>query len=155
LFPFSLNDVRSRCSCPDKANPCKHIAAVYYQLADQFSEDPFIIFQLRGRSKQQILDQLREKRQQQSSQSSTEKLPQHTTKEITSTQAIDLTRFWQYDEPLESTLVAIAPPEENKTVLDLLGRFPLPPADAEAVEQYLTLVYQATSQQSITAALAE
>lgn len=35
LFPFTLNDVRSRCSCPDKANPCKHIAAVYYQLGDR------------------------------------------------------------------------------------------------------------------------
>jgi uncharacterized Zn finger protein len=155
LFPFSLNDVRSRCSCPDKANPCKHIAAVYYQLADRFSEDPFIIFQLRGRSKQQILDRLREKRQQHSSPLSTETIPQHTTKEITLTQAIDLTKFWQYDEPLESALVAIAPPEENKNILDLLGRFPLPPADAEAVEQYLTLVYQSSSQQAIMAALAE
>ena len=35
LFPFTLNEVRSRCSCPDKANPCKHIAAVYYQLGDR------------------------------------------------------------------------------------------------------------------------
>jgi uncharacterized Zn finger protein len=155
LFPFSLNDVRSRCSCPDKANPCKHIAAVYYQLADRFSEDPFIIFELRGRSKQQILDRLREKRQQHSSPLSTEIIPQHTTKEITLTQAIDLTKFWQYDEPLEPALAAIAIPEENKSILDLLGRFPLPPADAEAVEQYLTLVYQTASQQAITTAVAE
>ena len=30
LFPFKLQEVRSECSCPDKANPCKHISAVYY-----------------------------------------------------------------------------------------------------------------------------
>ena len=28
LFPFKLQEVRSECSCPDKANPCKHISAV-------------------------------------------------------------------------------------------------------------------------------
>jgi uncharacterized Zn finger protein len=59
LFPFSLGDVHSRCSCPDKANPCKHIGAVYYQLADQFREDPFVIFRLRGRSREQLLAQLK------------------------------------------------------------------------------------------------
>ena len=62
LFPFTLSDIRSRCSCPDKANPCKHIGAVYYQLADRFREDPFVIFQLRGRTKDQILESLRQLR---------------------------------------------------------------------------------------------
>jgi uncharacterized Zn finger protein len=62
LFPFSLSDVRSHCSCPDKANPCKHIGAVYYQLADYFREDPFVIFQLRGRTQTQLLEALRLRR---------------------------------------------------------------------------------------------
>ena len=31
LFPFNLSDICSYCSCPDKANPCKHIGAIYYQ----------------------------------------------------------------------------------------------------------------------------
>ncbi|TGG85865.1 MAG: hypothetical protein ERJ69_01955, partial [Aphanocapsa feldmannii 288cV] len=55
LFPWELREVRSECSCPDKANPCKHISAVYYLLGDRFSEDPFVLFQLRGRSRQQLL----------------------------------------------------------------------------------------------------
>jgi uncharacterized Zn finger protein len=156
LFPFSLNDVRSRCSCPDKANPCKHIAAVYYQLADRFSEDPFIIFQLRGRSKQQILDSLREKRQQQTSTLPTETITFNKLEDSapkTQTTNLDLQQFWQYDEPLESSLVAIAPSLDNKNILNLLGTIPLPAADAEAVEQYLTLVYQTASQNAISAAL--
>ncbi len=155
LFPFSLNDVRSRCSCPDKANPCKHIAAVYYQLADRFSEDPFIIFQLRGRSKQQILDLLRQKRQQQTSQLPSETIIIEAIKDSaseTSTTTLDLQQFWQYDEPLESALVAISPSLETKSILNLLGTIPLPPADAEAVEQYLDRVYQTASQQAIMAA---
>mgnify|MGYP001340359020 CR=1 FL=1 len=50
LFPFKLQEVRSECSCPDKANPCKHISAVYFLMGDRFSEDPFVLFQLRGES---------------------------------------------------------------------------------------------------------
>ncbi len=64
LFPFTLTDVKSKCDCPDPKNPCKHIAAVYYQLGDFFREDPFVLFQLRGRSKEQILEALRQQRQQ-------------------------------------------------------------------------------------------
>src|SRR5262249_46475105 len=29
LFPAKRGDLRTNCSCPDEANPCKHIAAVY------------------------------------------------------------------------------------------------------------------------------
>ncbi len=157
LFPFTLNEVRSRCSCPDKANPCKHIAAVYYQLADRFSEDPFVIFQLRGKTKEQILHLLRQIR----SQRATADVPvtiDSQTESVETTRATKKTslnnqNFWQYDEPLESSLVAIVPPLESKTILDLLGRFPLPPADAEAMQQYLTQVYQTATQQAIMAAL--
>ena len=62
LFPFTLADIRSKCSCPDKANPCKHIGAIYYQLGERFSEDPFVLFQLRGRTKDQIIAALRQLR---------------------------------------------------------------------------------------------
>ena len=50
------------CSCPDWSNPCKHIAAVYYLLAEQFDCDPFLIFKLRGRTKEQIIEALRNMR---------------------------------------------------------------------------------------------
>ena len=157
LFPFTLNEVRSRCSCPDKANPCKHIAAVYYQLGDRFSEDPFIIFQLRGRNKNQIIERLRQIRSQ--SATPNPNLQAELIEMVDSVTASgDQTStankgFWQYDEPLESSLVAIVPPSEHKTILDLLGKMPLPPADAEAVEQYLTQIYQTTGQKALMSAL--
>ena len=156
LFPFTLNDVRSRCSCPDKANPCKHIAAVYYQLADRFSEDPFIIFLLRGRTKKQIIERLRQIRSQTAKTISAEPIPEIIAN-LASTAADDTALknkgFWQYDEPLESELVAIVPPMEQKTILDILGEIPLPPNEAKAVEQYLTQVYQTTGQQALMSAL--
>ncbi len=48
LFPEKLDDLETDCSCPDWSNPCKHIAAVYYLLGEEFDRDPFLIFKLRG-----------------------------------------------------------------------------------------------------------
>ncbi|MCA1644916.1 MAG: SWIM zinc finger family protein [Chloroflexi bacterium] len=62
LFPTTASDMRSTCSCPDMANPCKHIAAVHYLLGERFDEDPFLIFLLRGRSRDEIVAALRARR---------------------------------------------------------------------------------------------
>ncbi len=62
LFPRAIDDIDSDCSCPDMANPCKHIAAVYYLLGEQFDLDPFLIFKLRGRTREQVVEALRARR---------------------------------------------------------------------------------------------
>jgi len=62
LFPASRGDLQTDCSCPDWANPCKHIAAVYYLMGERFDEDPFLLFELRGRGKDDIIAALRERR---------------------------------------------------------------------------------------------
>lgn len=54
LFPRNSADLRTHCSCPDSANPCKHIAAVHYLLGERFDADPFLLFALRGRNQEQI-----------------------------------------------------------------------------------------------------
>jgi len=62
LFPRSKPELRASCSCPDSENPCKHVAAVYYILAEQFDEDPFLIFTWRGLEKEELLERLRSRR---------------------------------------------------------------------------------------------
>jgi uncharacterized Zn finger protein len=59
LFPATARDLNTACSCPDWANPCKHIAAVYYLLAEAFDRDPFLIFAWRGRPRERLLTELR------------------------------------------------------------------------------------------------
>lgn len=61
LFPDKLRDLETSCSCPDYSNPCKHIAAVYYLLGEEFDRDPFLIFQLRGMSRDDLLAKLASK----------------------------------------------------------------------------------------------
>jgi uncharacterized Zn finger protein len=157
LFPFTLSDIHSRCSCPDPQNPCKHIGAVYYQLGDRFSEDPFVLFQLRGRTKGQILDDLRRLRSTGSTQVESHTESKTSQGEISQptrrTTPINIEQFWQYYEPLDSSLVVIAPPLDSRTVLDVLGTIPLASADAQAVMQYLNGVYQKVSQQAVMTAL--
>ena len=58
LFPKSTKDLQSNCSCPDSANPCKHITAVYFALGQTFHEDPLLLLTLRGISKPEILSRL-------------------------------------------------------------------------------------------------
>jgi uncharacterized Zn finger protein len=48
FFPQRTDDVWSHCSCPDYANPCKHLAAVYYLLGESFARNPLLLLTLRG-----------------------------------------------------------------------------------------------------------
>ncbi|BAY61536.1 hypothetical protein NIES22_16030 [Calothrix brevissima NIES-22] len=60
LLPHSNKDFKTKCSCPDYANPCKHIAGVYYLVASQLDNNPFLLFELRGLSKQELQAKLAE-----------------------------------------------------------------------------------------------
>jgi uncharacterized Zn finger protein len=161
LFPLSLSDIRSRCSCPDPKNPCKHISAVYYLLGDRFGEDPFVLFQLRGRTKEQILTALRQRRGMEGEENT--QIDSGENSPTSNNQLPKIDRFWEYDRQLESSLVVIVPPPSNETVLDILGPIPLAtdakgiaskssPA-SEALKQHFAKIYQAVSQQAVLAAL--
>ena len=165
LFPFTLPEVHSKCSCPDQQVPCKHIGAVYYLLGDRFSEDPFVLFQLRGRTKEQILEALRQLRRANVSLTADAEDTKTTVPELQQPKPqptpLKLNQFWQYNEPLESSLVVITPAASSENILDILGTIPLA-SDATAnpgsnlsqlATQYLNSIYQAVSQQAVISAL--
>lgn len=58
LFPASAGELSMDCSCPDWEVPCKHIAAVFYLLAEAFDDDPFDILAWRGRDREDLLASL-------------------------------------------------------------------------------------------------
>src|SRR5216117_1016199 len=45
LFPAKEKDLQTNCSCPDWANPCKHVAAAHYVLGEALDKDPFLLFE--------------------------------------------------------------------------------------------------------------
>ena len=58
LLPGSQKDFKTSCSCPDWSNPCKHIAGVYYLVAAELDQDPFLLFELRGLSRENLIKEL-------------------------------------------------------------------------------------------------
>ena len=58
LLPSSQKDFETSCSCPDWSNPCKHVAGVYYLVAAELDQDPFLLFELRGLSRQNLIQEL-------------------------------------------------------------------------------------------------
>ena len=55
LFPASARELSMDCSCPDWSVPCKHLAAVFYLLAEIFDDDPFAVLAWRGRDREALL----------------------------------------------------------------------------------------------------
>jgi uncharacterized Zn finger protein len=153
LFPAALSDLETDCSCPDWANPCKHIAAVYYLLAERFDEDPFLIFKLRGRTKEQIIQTLRAKR--------VETLPPESASSSTNAEANqadtsslledNLDTFWQAGEGLAIFSVNPTAPHIDKAVLKRLGAAPFT-SDDRNLTAHLSKAYDMVDAATNTAA---
>jgi uncharacterized Zn finger protein len=58
LLPRNKSDFKTSCSCPDWGDPCKHIAGVYYLIAAQLDQDPFLLFELKGLSRDALQKEL-------------------------------------------------------------------------------------------------
>ncbi len=147
LFPFKLQEVRSECSCPDKANPCKHISAIYFLMGDRFSEDPFVLFQLRGRTRAKLLADLAEQRREvlaaiAAAEKSISNANQNNANDLAippHPAIVDPSLWWRYEGSLNADLVVITPAMEGETGLDCAGELPLAeePRFPEARQKFL------------------
>jgi len=54
ILPGSYEDMETKCSCPDWENPCKHLAGLYFKIAEEIDHNPLVIFELRGIAKDVI-----------------------------------------------------------------------------------------------------
>ena len=166
LFPFKLQEVRSECNCPDKANPCKHISAVYFLMGDRFSEDPFVLFQLRGRNRTKLLEDLAEYRRkalaelaEKAQESGDVKTAEETTALPPHPAVLDPALWWRYNRALDGDLVVITSALEGDTGLDAAGELPLAedPRFPEASKTFLDNLKahgQASAQQAMLQAMA-
>ncbi len=149
LFPDRARDLAASCSCPDIPGECKHIAAVHYILADRFDEDPFLLFRLRGRSQDQIVQALRQRR---SGEIAVEEDPGKSSAFILPLdQALD--RFWDLAAPLEPFPLSIKPPAIEAPLLRRLGEPNFLPG--LSLQGLLTPVYQAITKAALVAAFSE
>ena len=57
LLPHG-NELEPECSCPDWGYPCKHAAALCYQVSRILDEDPFVLLLMRGRDEPAVMAEL-------------------------------------------------------------------------------------------------
>lgn len=143
LFPSHHDDLKTNCSCPDYANPCKHIAATHYILGERFDEDPFLIFRMRGRNQEQVMAALRQRRADESeTNESVEEDP-----EVIVPLEEQIEHFWEFSAPLEEFSVSIRPPDIEKPLLKRLGNAEFVPAPG--LDALLTRAYQMISKKAV------
>ncbi|MBN1217493.1 MAG: SWIM zinc finger family protein [Anaerolineae bacterium] len=149
LFPETEVELITECSCPDWANPCKHVAAVHYILGEQFDEDPFMLFRLRGRTQDQILAALRTRRAD--TVEPDEALVEETAEPVLPlAEMIDT--FWEVGQPLTHFKTTIKPPVTEFPVLKRLGQ---PSFLADDLLTTLGPTYHAITEAALTAAFGE
>lgn len=154
LFPQSRGDLSTKCSCPDPANPCKHIAAVHYLLGERFDADPFLLFELRGRSKAAIIAALRERRA--AGTSAQETLP-YVPDAIAAVDAPPLAdcldTYWGAPAAWDSVTLGIATPAVELALLKRLG---LPDfVDATTFRAQMERVYSGVTDRALEIAFGD
>jgi uncharacterized Zn finger protein len=128
VLPEKLKDLKTSCSCPDWSNPCKHIAAVYYLLGEEFDRDPFLIFKLRGKSRDELLRILRGPGKKTSRERTRPKtLPSQKEEEkILPSEALtlDIFKFWNGVSLSDDFLGEVQIPPVSAAMVKRLGNFP-------------------------------
>ena len=142
LFPDRLDDLETECSCPDWSNPCKHIAAVYYLLGEEFDRDPFLIFRLRGMDRPKLMKGLgADTKRAAPPPAAGEPLP------------ADPAAFWGGPVPADVT-GPVAEPPVAAAALRRLGKFPFWRGEAPLAE-LLEPIYRSAREAGVRAVAGE
>ncbi len=153
LFPEARGDLHAPCSCPDWAEICKHIAATHYILGERFDEDPFLLFRLRGRTREQMLEALRTRRGADAavdgeSPDSETPAPEAPAPSL----AASMADYWRAGEGLDAFSMRIEPPGTPLPVLRRLGQ---PTFLEQDVASLFAPAYTAMSEAALAAAFQE
>lgn len=149
LFPRSASELTATCTCPDWENPCKHIAATYYILAERFDEDPFLIFTWRGRDQHALVESLRKRRVPAGRRVKADATSRTaaTGSESSAPLSAVLDSFWRCGTELEGFHVSPLAGEAPDALLRRLGPAPAEVGDHNLVEvlasAYATLAHAA------------
>jgi len=157
LFPTALGDLRPECSCSEHATLCEHIMAVYHALGRLLAKDPFVLFTVRGRTRQQVMAALREKRTDHVPGIGIDEpgmSPLNTAQE-TDDQSLEdsLATFWQMGPEIDQIQVKVVPPEIEMEVIKLLGHPSF--VDRKEMIERLAKAYRTISRRALEVAFGE
>ena len=142
LFPVARADLETDCDCPDWGDPCKHVAAVHYVLGDALDRDPFLLFELRGREREQVLGALRAARA--SSKAARAPSPPEKPPSV-ALGKLSAQSYTAAPEPLPTLSFSFEPPSAHAAVLRQLGAPAAWNSDAPPLESLSPLVEKAAA----------
>lgn len=153
LFPVHRGELNTHCTCPDPVNPCKHIAAAFLAVGERLDEDPFLMFQLRGRTHEQVMAALREARADIAlgPVAPAESAPHPEAGDAPLSESLE--RFWRMGPQLGAMQVHVAPPEVELEAIKVLGDPSF--AEDETLLQRLSDVYRSVSNKAVEVAFGE
>ena len=160
LFPAQRADLVTSCTCPDWGDPCKHVAAAHYVLGEALDRDPFLLFELRGRTRAQVLDALRQARTGRAGARSARGRPasaaaSHASEVPTVTLgALDPASYDRPREELPALRLSFDEPEVHGAVLRQLGA-PAAWSDGESPAELLAPIVRAAAERARSIAMAE
>jgi uncharacterized Zn finger protein len=146
LFPETADDLTTECSCPDWSNPCKHVAAVYYLLGEEFDRDPFLIFKLRGLDRERLIGFIGVSQEPGAGATHHEDEQLESSKTRTEPIGTEPASFWQGSDQSSEFSVDVQIPPVTAPLLKRLGSFPFWRSERRFIEAFEPIYERASTE---------
>jgi len=143
LLQRTYNQAAQNGQPEDGPNPCKHIAAVYLLLAEEFDRDPFLLFRLRGMRQGALMDRVGGDVEAALGDADADAPTSPDTEPLQTDEG-----FWEAPSLPDDVYGAVETPPSHAPLPKQLGKFPLWRAD-ELLVEVLEPVYEAASTEGI------
>ena len=137
LLPASPKEVRLACTCRSREEVCPHLRLLLSLLGERFERDPFLLFELRGLERGELLAKLKRYRSAPNHRKELAALPPVRSLPLEPLPENRPDSFFRLAAPLPPRAPLASVPESGETLLARLG--PPPFADSQAAELLLDL----------------
>ncbi|MCD6303278.1 MAG: hypothetical protein J7M15_07150 [Anaerolineae bacterium] len=151
LFPERRGDMEAECTC-GHLRSCQHIAAVLLAAGERLAEDPFLLFELRGCTRDDLIASLRDRRLDAAQRR--QAITRRGSADAASASRDDLVEaldtFWQMGTDVRDLPLKVEPPEVTMESLKMLGELTF--AEDEHLVDRLEPVYRAVTKRALEVA---
>ncbi len=151
LVPRSASEIIATCPCRQGQKLCPHVAAVHYILAANLDQQPFLLFTLRGRDLDILLDDLREEWEgAQPEDAWTPETETPPADDFPPPEPLRAADFYRAGPALDALRISITPPLVEAALLKRLGRPPFAAPEEDPIPA-LTRVYALVTRRALGA----
>jgi uncharacterized Zn finger protein len=151
LFAEGRGDMEAECSC-GHLRSCRHVAAVLIAAGERLADDPFLLFELRGRGRDDLVGALRERRlavvAKQEAASRAVVAAGTSTEEAL--EGVTADAFWRMGAEVRGLPLRVEPPDMSMETLKVLGDLTF--AEDEDLLPMLEPIYRQVTERALEVA---